>query len=150
MNLIKEWLKKRSSKNLRYGAISRQYLPQFHDKYMTKNKDFVELEENDRRIEKLTLEKQDGVPVMFYTGFKDGFDKNHGKHKGNPEFTVGGVTQGNLLRMVGGGYLGNLDDISEVMLVTDGFVYLKNLDNGGIIPYSHDEIETRRVSGGIV
>lgn len=150
MNLIKGWIEKVRDRNLIYGSIAREYLPVFHGKYMIKNKDFVELSEDDRRIEKLKLEEQDGVPVKFHKGFEDSFSKGYGKHKGNPEFTAGGITQGDVIRIAGGGYLENGDEIYEAILVTDRFVYMKNLTNDGIIPFSHDEIDMIRNMGGIV
>lgn len=149
MSVITKWIESIKSRNLRYGAITNEVLPVFHDRFMCTNKEFTELTEGDKRISKVTLETQGGVPVKFYKGFDESFEKGYGKHKGDLSFSKGGVTAGDVLKVSGGGYLENRNDIYEVILVTDRFVYIKNLGGNWFIIKSHDEIQRMRDMGGL-
>lgn len=137
------------SKNLRYGAITREVLPVFHDRFMRTTKYFTELTEDDNRLSKVTLETQNGVPVKFRKGFYTSYEKGYGKHKGDLSFSKGGLTAGDIIKIVGAGYLENINDTYEVILVTDRFVYIKNLSSNGFIIESHEEIQKMREMGGL-
>lgn len=151
MNFIKKWLNYIENRKLTYGYIGRQILPVFHDRFRSTNKDFVELSEEARRIKKHGLETQDEVPVKFYKGFKEGLGgSKKGKHIGDESFSVGGMIQGKVVRIMGGGFLETTDDVYEVVLVTDKFVYMKNLRVNWITIKSHAEIERMTDMGGMI
>lgn len=136
-------------RNYRYGAITNEVLPLFHDRFMCTNKEFTELTLDDKRLEKVQIETQNGEPVFFHKGFNESFEKGHGKHYGDFTFSKSGLSHGDVVKIKNEGYLENRDNIYEVILITDRFVYLKNLTGGCISKRSHEEIERMRSMGGL-
>lgn len=143
---IVDSIKKR---NYRYGAITNEVLPLFHDRFMCTNKEFTELTLDDKRIEKVQIETQNGKPVLFHKGFNESSEKGYGKHYGDLTFSKSGLSHGDVIKIKNEGYLENRDNIYEVILITDKFVYLKNLTGGWISKKSHEEIERMRNMGGL-
>ena len=54
--------------------------------------------------------------------------------------------------MRGQGFLGNIDSIKEVFLVTNNYVFFKVSDNGvhGVRCYSHNELERMKSGNSLI
>lgn len=135
-------------RNRRYGAITSQVVPLFSDRFNTTNKEFTKLKVNDDRVDAVTLETQDGKPVLFHKDFK-AFGRKSSKHYGDLSFSRLGLKHGQVVTILGIGYLENRDSTYEVILITDRFVYLKDLSSGSVTEKSHKEIERMRRMNGL-
>lgn len=136
---IKKWF---DSKRFRYGTIANEILPRFHDHFMSTNKEFLELEFDSKELFLHELETQDGVPVIFFKGFSNiySYGKKLGKHKADLKFEVNGMKAGRVIKLSNQGYLGNHQSIYEIILVTDRFVYMKEVKGKYMSIKSHREL----------
>lgn len=139
-NLINKLIEKRKNKNYRYIAITGEVLPYFHDKFRTTNKDveLINLEEDHIAI---IPEKQNDEIIKVH--------KDYTSHTGNPSFEINGVRQGDIYKVQGQGFLGNIDSIKEVFLVTNNYVFFKESDNG-VRCYSHNELERMKSGNSLI
>lgn len=132
------------NKSYRYHSIVSQTLPLYHDRFGTTNKNTVELSYGDDRITKLNLESQDGVPIQFHKDFGQKSSKNFCKSTGSLDFQKNGIEHGMIINISGNGFLENEDSVYEVVLVTDEFVYMRNMEYNSVYPNSYREIEKMR------
>lgn len=130
--------------NYEYYSIVSETLPVYHDRFRTTNKNIVKLLETDDRFNKLMLEEQNGVPVEFHKEFKEKSSKHFGKHTGLSDFEVEEMKQGSIFEVKGEGFLENSNSVYEVVLVTDRYVYVRNLEYNFIYLKSYKEIKRMR------
>ena len=78
------------------------------------------------------LEYQNGKPVQVYKNFK--------RHTGDPNFELNGFTQGDILEIKGLGYLGDIDVIERVFIVTDRCVFTKGVIDKRVTCYKNEEL----------
>ena len=136
-------------RNYEYYSIVSETLPIYHDRFRTTNKNIVKLSGTDDRINILKLETQNGVPVEFHKEFKENSSKHLGKHTGSSDFQVGDMKQGLILEVKGEGFLENMNSIYEIVLVTDQYVYTRDLEHNYIYPKSHKEIKGMKDMGAL-
>lgn len=141
INDRKEVIKNR---NYRYHSIVSQTLPLYHDRFKTTNKNTIKLEYGDYRLAKVNLESQDGVPIQFHKNFGDNSNKNFCKSTGSLGFQKNGMEHGMVINIEGVGFLENEDSVYDVVLVTDEFVYMRNMEYNSVYPKSYREIEKMR------
>lgn len=128
-------------KNYAYRAIVSETLPVYHDRFRSTNKNTISIDETDDRFNKVRLESQGGTPVKFHKDFDYRESKNFAKHTGNEEFEMHGMKQGLIMKISGEGFLENENDIYEAVLITNEYVYLRNLRYNTIYPKSYEEIK---------
>lgn len=141
MNLIVKLLRKGRERNYEYRSIISETLPVYHDRFKSTNKNTITLSEEDDRFTKVNLEKQGDTPVKFHKNFSDSGNKGFGKHTGELDFEMEGIRQGQIIEVDGCGFLENSNSVYEVILVTNKYVYLRNLEFNTIYPSSFKEIE---------
>lgn len=139
---IKDKLKEKEMKRAVYGAIIDEIIPVFHDSFETSNKEFLEIEQNSPLLKNekylSKLESQNGVLVKF----KEGFEYlDFGEHYGDPHFTKEGFVQEMKFKIHNAGYFRSKDLECKVVLVTDRFVYYRNLEEDYIDIISYNEIK---------
>lgn len=127
--------------NYEYYSIISETLPIYHDRFRTTNKNIVKFLETDDRFNKLKLEEQNGIPVEFHKEFKEKTSKHFGKHTGLPDFQFEDMKQGLIFEVEGQGFLENSSSVYEIVLVTDQYVYVKNLEHNLIYLKSYKEIK---------
>lgn len=130
-------------RDYRYMAIPSETLPLYHDRFRSTNKNKIMLEKNDERVGKMLLESQDDNLIEFHKDFNDNPVKTKHPiklHDGNPEFTKEGMKQGDIYKVLGQGFLENQNSTYEVALVTNNYVFMKDLLSNNIYPYSYKEI----------
>lgn len=146
MNIIMELKSKlgklvNKEKHYAYRAIVSETLPVYHDRFRSTNKNTISIDETDDRFHKVDLESQENIPVKFHREFNNNSNKNFAKHTGNKEFEMHGMKQGLIIKISGGGFLENENDIYEAVLITNEYVYLRNLRYNTIYPKSYEEIK---------
>ena len=139
--LINKIINKVKEKHFRYVAITNKILPLYHDKFRTTNKT-VKLIDKKESIMGISPEHQDDIIVEIY--------KDYEIHTSNPEFEVNGVREGDLYEFKGLGFLGNIDIIEEVFLVTNNYVFLKKAGENSISCYTHDEIGRMKSGNSLI
>lgn len=139
MKFLSKIIKKKY--NYEYYSIVSETLPVYHDRFRTTNKNIVTLLETDDRFNKLRLEEQNGIPVEFHKEFNNKISKHFGKHTGLPDFQLEDMKQGLIFEVKGQGFLENLSSVYEVVLVTDEYVYVRNLQHNLIYLKSYKEIK---------
>ncbi|HHT96358.1 MAG TPA: hypothetical protein GXZ90_00460 [Clostridiales bacterium] len=140
INHLNKIVNKIKNRNYRYHCILSETLPVYHDSFRTTDKNVIILNQNDDRINRLRLESQNGKPVKFHREF-DSNKRHLGKHTGNPEFTWNEIKQGQIYGVTGAGFLEDENHIYEISLITDEYVYFKNLEINYIYPRSYKEIK---------
>lgn len=145
MNLLNKLLNKIDEidkiHNYEYYSIVSETLPIYHDRFRTTNKNIVKLLDTDDRFNKLTLETQNDVPIKFHKEFEEKTSKHFGKHTGLPDFQIEDMKQGLIFEVEGQGFLENSSSVYEIVLVTDQYVYVKNLEHNLIYLKSYKEIK---------
>lgn len=148
MNLIKKIKQSIEDKkeavenmNYRYHSIISQVLPVYHDRFRTTNKNTIKITADDDRMTKVNLESQDGTIIKFHKDFDNSSSGGFGKHTGLPSFQKDGIEYGMIVNINGNGFLENENSVYEVILLTDRFVYMRNLQYNSIYPHSYEEIE---------
>lgn len=149
MKLVKSLLTKARERNMLYGAVVREYIPVFHDKYMSKNKDLKIIEDLFVEHFKHQLETQNGIPIKFHKLFNETMYLPENFHNGDLSFEKNGRKVGMKITMNGQGFLGNLSNTYIVELVTDKYVYLKNIEYNIVTLKSHEELDTIQSMGGL-
>lgn len=150
--MIKKMVKQFKERNLVYGYISREIVPVFHDGLKTTNKTFLEFNtffsNKDSELKEIPFESQNGKLVKFYKGFMGDIynPKNTGKHMGDVNFSMNGFKQGLSYRKSDIAFV-DKGSLYEVVLVTDKYVYSKNLESGVISIYKHEEMLKFKESG---
>lgn len=128
-----------------YGAIVREVLPVFHCRFELTNKFHKVFDKDDPLVNSLTMETQNGVNVEFDMDFE-----NNDKFIADSEFVVNEVKSGMIYETSNSGFMENIQSIHEVVLVTDRFVYSKNINFGGISILSHNEVEKMKKMNGFI
>lgn len=151
MGYFKLLLHNIEKRKLTLCAIREERTTVFSDRFETTIKKLIEIADDDYdKMGLYSFETQDSQPVRFYKGFLDLLGKYRGKHQGDREFTKGGMTQGDIIKVTGQGYLSNREDGYKVILVTDDYVYIKNESTTEIDIKSHDEIKKMKSMNGII
>lgn len=136
MKIIKDLIRKKKMKSYGYGAIVSEINPVFGNKFSMTNKEFAIVED-----EGVPLETQNGVPVKFHKNFHNYFEKGYSKYEGCEDISFMGVSKGTILTISNMGYLENKTGKYKVLLITDRFIYIESISNGGMLIISHNELE---------
>lgn len=125
MNIMKLF-KKKPKVNYKYGAIVSEVIPMFHDKFRSSNKTFKLIDGNCS-----VIEAQNGKPIMFESSAEEviEYSSKDLKHTGCPDFTFNGMRENLMYVVHGEGYMENYKNTYKVVLVTDRFVYSKNIQS---------------------
>lgn len=134
--MIKNLVKKFKERNLVYGAITSEIVPVFNDSFGSTNKTFTEFNLLDD-TKNYPIEKQGEDPVIF----KKGFETN-GIHHGDLEYMRNDLKAGMFIKVLNGGCLGNLTSVYKIVLITNNFIYLQDIESIGdkVSIKSHEEI----------
>lgn len=141
MNLLNRF----RTRNYGYGSIVQEIIPVFHDRFKISNKTHKVFDKNDPLVNKLTMETQNGKKVQFHKEFE-----MNGEFIGCLEFSRDEIRPGLIYRSAGTGFLENGNSLSEVILVTDKFIYSKDIDSDFINILSHDEVERMKSMNGFI
>lgn len=118
-------------RNHKYIGIRIIGVPRFSDKFNNTNKEIKQID-RDAKYVSMEIEKQGNHVIEVKKSIK--------KHNGNPAFEVNGVKQGNVYHTTGRGFLGNIEGTEEILLVTNNFVFIRNIDEGYENCHTHEEI----------
>lgn len=148
-----------NKRHYRYLMITNEKLPVYHDRFQTTNKSIILVEKQkvvsnssavlvEGRVysdtfneikykykevhSSVELECQNGKPVQVYKNFK--------RHTGDPNFELNGFKQGDIFTIKSLGYLGDIDVIERVFLVTDRCVFTKGVIDKRVTCYKNEEL----------
>lgn len=118
-------------RNHKYIGVRIIGAPRFSDKFNNTNKEVKQID-RDAKYVSMEIEKQGDHVIEVKKSIK--------KHNGDPAFEVNGVRQGDVYHTTGRGFLGNVEGIEEVLLVTNNFVFVRNKEIGYENCHTHEEI----------
>jgi len=142
MNNFKKLMKRFAMRNYKYIGVKVKGIPMFPDRFNRPNKDIVLVGKNEKYVS-VIVQKQGDKVIQVHEKF------THGKvkHNGDPEFEVNGVRQGQVYHLTGLGFMGDLEFMRKVILVTNDYVFLRDLEYGGINCSTHDEVKEMKEYG---
>lgn len=156
-------------RNYRYLMITNEFMPIYHDKFQTSNKTIVLVEKQNKisgssalvvegreysstfdeirykykkAYSEIRLESQNDNLIQIYKNFK--------KHTGDPNFELNGFKEGITLEIKGLGFLGDINIIENIFLVTDKYIFTKGAINKGMSCYKHEELQRMKERGALV
>ena len=166
--MVKKLFRLLVRRNYRYLMIRNEGLPVYHDRFQISNKTIILVEKQGRvsdssalivegkeysstfneirykhkkAYSKIKLECQNGISIQIYKNFK--------RHTGNSDFDLNGFKQGDTFEIKGLGFLGDIDVIECVFLVTDEHVFTKGIIRERVYCYKHEELQRMRDGGAL-
>lgn len=132
MTKLKEFIVNNIIKrNYKYIGVRIIGVPRFSDKFNNASKEVRQID-RDAEYVSVKIEKQGDHVIEVKKSIKE--------HNGDPAFEVNGVRQGDVYHTTGRGFLGNIEGIEEVLLVTNNFVFVHNKGIEYEACYTHEEI----------
>lgn len=128
--------------NYRYAYIKVHGVPVFADRYRLANKSLYSLKGTEELYRYVDKETQRGKEVLFHKNFyRFNRMKRNYKHKGDLGFNKDGLYVGDVFEVGNRGYMENVSVYMKIILLTDKYVYGRNIEDGFLGIYSYEEVK---------